>query len=488
MAQNDNSGFIPESLSGFITDDEVQSQTSSVKQDGAYTETLLSNQGAMSDTYRRTLDTGKIEIVKRIKAQYKDNKNYMRLFVQEFSNLDGLNNENIVRTYKFDKDERGLWYSMEYVDGKTLSEIINKDLIPDIKDKLDILRQILNALVYIHDKGLIHRDLKPDNIMVSNKNRNVKIIDFGLAVADAFEDKLLQAGTPRYMSPEQRRNAKEIDKRSDIYAFGVIMKEFLTEKYASIPQYHDIIEKCLSENPDTRYQNCTNILNDLKGKVSTIPSAVKTLILDIVDDGIITPIEQERLQAEIAAFNLDEHLVYKEMQYQLEKVLERKRRSKRILLIITILIIVVGIIASVVYFINKPSENKVVDNKDASEITTSIDSKTEIEPQPQPEPEPQPQPEFEPEQPVIQPETPNTSEPSKPKTNLDYGNFDGNIVDGEPDGYGILIYTKEHLLSKHDLKKRKAMPGDKVTGTYENGNLNVGEIIRKDGTKELFMP
>ena len=112
------------------------------------------------------------------------------------------------------------------------------------------------------------------------------------------------------------------------------------------------------------------------------------------------------------------------------------------------------------------------------------------------------------EQPIVQqpkndePKTENpVAEPSKPdepiaeppknnppqKGNLDYGNFDGKIINGEPDGYGNLLYSKEHILNRNDLEKRKAMPGDKVEGEFKNGNLIQGEIIRKDGSHETLL-
>ena len=255
------SGFIPDDeetkflSSGFVVDDsQVQNNN----------EVLLSNEGAMSDTFRKTDPiNGKIEIVKRIKQKFKDNETYRRLFVQEFNNLGGLQHENIVMIFNHGQDSQGLWYSMEYVDGKTLSQIIKSNDIPELSQKLDILRQILSGLQYIHTKGLVHRDLKPDNIMVSNKNRNVKIIDFGLAVSDAFPDNLLKAGTSKYMSPEQKQNAKTADKLSDIYAFGIVMKEFLGESYSGKCKYKRIINKCLKINKSERYQRCEEILQDL---------------------------------------------------------------------------------------------------------------------------------------------------------------------------------------------------------------------------------
>ncbi|MBQ9212646.1 MAG: serine/threonine protein kinase, partial [Bacteroidales bacterium] len=257
------SGFINETNtsnlgSGFVSDIRDNANLNNWMASN-YSEIPLYSDGAMSDIFRRTYNTGKKEIVKRIKQKFKDNKSYQQLFFQEYNNIDGLDHPHIVKTTGYGADEKGLWYTMEYVEGKTLLNVkINSD-----EEKRNILRQILDGLQYIHSKGLVHRDLKPENIMIADKNHNVKIIDFGLAISDSFDDKLLKAGTPKYMSPEQKKNAQKIDKLSDIYAFGLIMKEFLGDRLSKKYKYKCIIDKCLKIDKTKRYKNCSEILRDL---------------------------------------------------------------------------------------------------------------------------------------------------------------------------------------------------------------------------------
>lgn len=338
--KNLGSGFVSELESGFLASGFTTADTST-----NYTETLLSDQGAMSDTYRRKSQSGKIEIVKRIKSKYKDDETYKQLFIQEFNVLDGMQNEYVVSIHNHGKDSQGLFYVMEYVDGKTLAQIIKDNDIKDLSGKLNILRQLLDGLQYVHNKGVVHRDLKPDNIMVGNRTKNVKIIDFGLAISDSFPDNLATAGTPKYMSPEQKKDAKKADHLSDIYAFGIIMKEFLGEKSSEILQYKKIIEKCTKDRKSERYQNCSSILADLKEKNKDIPDEIKKLISEIVEDGIVTPTERAQLNAKIIAYDLDEEVVNRELDYQLEKVLERmKKRKIKICLTSAALLIVAAVV------------------------------------------------------------------------------------------------------------------------------------------------
>ncbi len=261
----------------------------------------------------------------------------------------GMQNEYVVSIHNHGKDSQGLFYVMEYVDGKTLAQIIKDNDIKDLSGKLNILRQLLDGLQYVHNKGVVHRDLKPDNIMVGNRTKNVKIIDFGLAISDSFPDNLATAGTPKYMSPEQKKDAKKADKLSDIYAFGIIMKEFLGDKSADVPQYKSIIEKCTKDNKSERYQNCVDILTDLADKNKNLSPELKALILEIVKDGIVTDAEYARLDAEIIADNYDKDLVYKELKYQLEK--RRVRLALYVVAFVAFVVIVVWI-----SFFKRPSE------------------------------------------------------------------------------------------------------------------------------------
>jgi serine/threonine protein kinase len=139
---------------------------------------------------------------------------------------------------------------MEYVDGTTLKEwLLGKH---SLKERRRVADELTNAIGYIHSKGIVHRDLKPENIMVTRNGENVKLIDFGLADTDSHAILKQPAGTPDYMSPEQRQTAVA-DTRNDIYSMGVIMQQMdLGWRY----QY--IVKRCLKPI-ERRYQQMAEL-------------------------------------------------------------------------------------------------------------------------------------------------------------------------------------------------------------------------------------
>ena len=110
---------------------------------------------------------------------------------------------------------------MEYVDGQTLDKFLANN--PTKKDTLIVLAELLKAVAYVHDKQIIHRDIKPTNIMVLSDGHHIKLIDFGLADSEAYEILKQPCGTEGYVSAEQRNDVNDV--RNDIYSIGCIMKE-----------------------------------------------------------------------------------------------------------------------------------------------------------------------------------------------------------------------------------------------------------------------
>ena len=126
---------------------------------------------------------------------------------------------------------------MEYVDGQTLDKFLANN--PTKKDTLIVLAELLKAVAYVHDKQIIHRDIKPTNIMVLSDGHHIKLIDFGLADSEAYEILKQPCGTEGYISAEQKCGVNDV--RNDIYSIGCIMKEMRLGW-----QYQGIIKKCLS--------------------------------------------------------------------------------------------------------------------------------------------------------------------------------------------------------------------------------------------------
>ncbi len=186
---------------------------------------------------------------------------------------------------------------VEYVSGGTLNDWIEKNKSGSIKNKLNIALQFCEGMIYAHDKGLIHRDIKPLNVLISSDG-NVKITDFGLAKSSIDSDEEQSgAGTPFYMPPEQWDSISNTDKRSDIYSFGVMLYEIFTNKKPfeikeddnrhptfafmemhknDIPEspithnneinneLNNLILKCLEKKPEKRYQEFKEVYEELQ--------------------------------------------------------------------------------------------------------------------------------------------------------------------------------------------------------------------------------
>ena len=229
--------------------------------------------------------------IKFFSNEYTSDKELFARFEQEAKLTASLNHPNIVTIYEMGKHENGFYLAMEYIKGKTLSEIIQQKEL-QISMVIHFAIQICDGLSKAHRAGIIHRDIKPANIMVK-KDGIVKILDFGLAKLRGGK-KLTKTstlmGTFPYMSPEQIRG-KDIDQRSDIFSLGVVLYELLTLKlpfrgdtdeailYSIIHDHPEplarykkgvsdslqrIIDKALDKDADTRYQYVDELLSDLK--------------------------------------------------------------------------------------------------------------------------------------------------------------------------------------------------------------------------------
>jgi serine/threonine protein kinase len=353
--QNNGSGFVTENstednnASGFVNDynstdsdsgfssarDSFKDQFSEIKK--------LESTGAMADLYSAIHLGRRKVIIKRIKEQYRNNKEYIDLFYKEFDTGYSLENTNIVHFYGKGEDEQGPYYYMEYVDGRTLDKFIHieKNQQPAVVTK--IVLQILDALKYMHQKQVFHRDLKPENIMLTYKGDNVKIIDFGLAAADSLVDNLTKAGTPKYSAPELLRDATKADQRTDIFSLGMMIIEIFTgspdrRKLGEIKNsvYKEIADKATMMLPSDRYQSCDEIINVLsviqpyKSQVANapIPKWLEEKIKEYAADGVITRNERIILDKEIAKANADKDLVDAMINDEIEKAIQRKRNEE----------------------------------------------------------------------------------------------------------------------------------------------------------------
>lgn len=175
-----------------------------------------------------TLD--KVVVLKMITPQSRENDAFLKRFLEEPKLQAKLESPYIVKVFAFRKTDFGLFIVMEFVDGQTLTDLIRqKGNIPQ-KEALGIFKKILVAIGHAHRAGIIHRDVKPRNVLVSHKGE-VKVTDFGLAKFQQQDDAtrtLTVAGTLNYMPPEQVEGLSNVDHRGDIYSLGITLYEMLT--------------------------------------------------------------------------------------------------------------------------------------------------------------------------------------------------------------------------------------------------------------------
>ena len=260
---------------------------------GRYEILEILGQGAMGAVYKakdRELD--RLVAIKVIQPELANSRVMLKRFKQELILARQITHKNVVRIFDIGETEGMKFITMEYIDGGDLkSLIIERRKLPPL-EAVDIVRQICQALDAAHSEGVVHRDLKPQNIMMDHTGR-VVVMDFGIAHSKDMPGMTMTGalmGTPEYMSPEQAEG-KKTDLRADIFAVGIIFYEMLTGKIpfkadtvvetmykrtrerpvppieldASIPlQANQIIMKCLEPALERRYQSVKEILKDLE--------------------------------------------------------------------------------------------------------------------------------------------------------------------------------------------------------------------------------
>ncbi len=261
--------------------------------DGRYEIHELIGVGGMANVYRCTDTVDDREVaIKILKDEYLNNEEFIRRFKNESKAVAMLSHPNIVKVYDVSFGDMIQYIVMEYIDGITLKEYIDRQGIIEWKDALHLATQILKALQHAHECGIVHRDIKPQNIMLL-QDGTIKVTDFGIA---RFSDKSTRTmtdqaiGSVHYIAPEQARG-DVTDGKTDIYSVGVMLYEMLTGKLPfdgesavsvalmqlqSTPKrprevnpgipigLEQITMKAMQKQPSARYKSAAEMLSDIE--------------------------------------------------------------------------------------------------------------------------------------------------------------------------------------------------------------------------------
>ncbi len=332
-----------------------------MKKIGKYDILSILGKGAMGIVYKALdPDIDRKVAIKTIRfdlaSEETDNEEIMERFMREAQAAGKLTHPNIITIFDVGREEDLTYIVMQYIEGPSLQRLIAHGEKFSVPEVIKLMEQVCNGLDYAHQNGIVHRDIKPGNILLDN-NKRPYICDFGVARVDTstLTQSGTAVGTPSYMSPEQVMG-KKIDKRSDIFSIGCILYEFLTgrrpfeaenittviykiinEEPPAISEikkglpagFEKIVNKALAKDANDRYQNCKQLTEDLRNldKLSD-----KTIAVTVAKE-LPIPEEEER----------EEEVPEKE---------KKKKRKLGLILGITIPAVLI-IIAGGAYFYNE---------------------------------------------------------------------------------------------------------------------------------------
>src|SRR5262249_13422220 len=308
---------------------------------GRYELDGIVGRGGMAEVYRaRDLRLDRIVAVKTLREDLARDQTFQARFRREAQSAASLNHPSIVAVYDHGEDSTGMshvpFIVMEYVDGRTIRDLLRDDrrLLPE--RALEVTDGVLRALEYSHRNGIVHRDIKPGNVMLTRSGQ-VKVMDFGIAraVSDAQATMTQTAqviGTAQYLSPEQARGER-VDARSDLYSVGCLLYELLTGRPPfmgdspvaiayqhvreapvppsrvdpELPAWADaIVLRAMEKDPAARYQSAAEMRSDVQRALSGFPvAAAVPMTSSYATQGVGTrrmdPLGQTQLQRQTGA-------------------------------------------------------------------------------------------------------------------------------------------------------------------------------------------
>lgn len=365
--------------------------------------------GGMADVYKAKCHRlNRFVAIKILKPEYSADKNFVTKFRGEAQSCAGLTHPNIVSVYDVGDDGDLHYFVMEYVEGITLKRFIERKGRLDIKEAVGIAIQIAQGLDIAHQNHVVHRDIKPQNIIISKEGK-VKVADFGIARAATMTTTTHEAqniGSVHYLSPEQARGGYS-DERSDIYSLGITMYEMLAghvpftgDNAVSVallhiqgeaqplseinrevtPSLEKIIAKCMQKKPERRYLSTAELIQDLKAAIMN-PSGDFVKMAPVVNDSPtknFTTSEMNEIQAATAhSESFDEEDVEDERPSKTALAAKQRRKeeededyddldsmgngTEKVLIALSIVLMLVVVVLAV-YAISKIMKNGIIPN------------------------------------------------------------------------------------------------------------------------------
>ena len=378
--------------------------------------------GGMSDVYKaKDHILGRFVAIKVLRNEFSEDRSFVAKFRTEAQSAAGLEHPNIVNIYDVGSEEGLHYIVMEYVEGITLKTYIEKKGQLSFKESVSIAIQVARGIEAAHNKQITHRDIKPQNIIISTEGK-VKVTDFGIARAASSNTISSDVmGSVHYSSPEQARNGF-VDGRSDIYSLGIVMYEMVTGRvpfdgdttvavaiqhlqeemtppsaYApNLPiSMEKIILKCTQKNPDRRYQTIEELLNDLR-RALVNPDEDFVVIAPLVDNGktkVISGEELKQIQEQRGvepvadvAHNMEPDEEYDEDEDEEEEEsglnpkFDKAVTIMGIVMAAIILIVIIYLIGSVFglfRFSSKPSDSQNTETQTETQTESQTESQTE---------------------------------------------------------------------------------------------------------------
>ncbi|MGM9544242.1 MAG: Stk1 family PASTA domain-containing Ser/Thr kinase [Romboutsia timonensis] len=357
--------------------------------------------GGMAFVYKaKDILLNRIVAVKVLRPEFVDDDEFLGKFKREAEAVASLSHPNIVNVYDVGEDGKVHYIVMEYIDGQNLKEIIKNEGTLDEYTALDITKQIAMALSAAHKKGIIHRDIKPHNILISNEGRVVKVADFGIAKAvsnSTMTNIGSIIGSVHYFSPEQAKG-KFVSNNADLYSLGIVLYEmiigkvpfrgdspisialqhindeieFTSEEQINIPQsVRTIIKKLTEKSSVDRYQSAEEVIEDIEYIEKNIDlDFIKeydnyvTKNIDIKDLNKQINIEKNRHDEEVVYDDEDDDDYYEEEKPKYKKKQKNKkspnksRKRLKIALAILILILATQIFIFAKFFLGGLGNNE----------------------------------------------------------------------------------------------------------------------------------